>query len=199
MIPPSQADITDTWPIRRARSRVMLPELARTATATNAPERDILLANLTRELQLRDHYWPLALEGLPGDRSSRSLFVIAGVLIMVATLSIHAVLIAIVAPALAGIWTLVRARFTPIVPQHALRKAFLNGNCIDCGYDLAGVPDAIDPGLLDGIDIGPAACPECGASWPRVPPRVPAAFDEPLDPAQRGARLNSSGSSTNSS
>lgn len=40
--------------------------------------------------------------------------------------------------------------------------------CSACGYDLAGVPDAITSEALDGVAIGPAACPECGRRWPML-------------------------------
>jgi len=45
--------------------------------------------------------------------------------------------------------------------------------CPDCRYPLAGIPDAIDPALLNGTHTGPARCAECGTHWPLVPPPIP--------------------------
>jgi hypothetical protein len=52
------------------------------------------------------------------------------------------------------------------------RKAINHCHCPDCSYDLAGVPDAIDPEDLDGQFVGPARCPECGSPWPLLPPPI---------------------------
>lgn len=41
--------------------------------------------------------------------------------------------------------------------------------CQTCGYDLIGLPAAIDPGLTDDESTGPERCPECGMRWPLVP------------------------------
>jgi hypothetical protein len=46
---------------------------------------------------------------------------------------------------------------------------FDESRCPDCAYDLTGVPSAIPESRL-GLSTGPRACPECGASWPLVPP-----------------------------
>lgn len=42
--------------------------------------------------------------------------------------------------------------------------------CCNCQYPLAGVPDAIPSRILQGVEVGPRRCPECGAPWPLVPP-----------------------------
>jgi hypothetical protein len=47
--------------------------------------------------------------------------------------------------------------------------AFDESRCPDCAYDLTGVPPAIPRERL-GLNSGPRACPECGASWPLLPP-----------------------------
>ncbi len=46
--------------------------------------------------------------------------------------------------------------------------------CPMCGYALAGLTPAIDPGRTNGLTVGPARCPECGERWPQVPRRPPA-------------------------
>jgi hypothetical protein len=52
------------------------------------------------------------------------------------------------------------------------RRLKLNsGKCIKCGYDLSSLPRAIDPAAIQGIDVGPEKCPECGRAWPRIPKR----------------------------
>lgn len=45
--------------------------------------------------------------------------------------------------------------------------------CPDCGYDLHDSVPGVPPELLGGTSVGPARCPECGASWPCVPPPAP--------------------------
>jgi hypothetical protein len=45
--------------------------------------------------------------------------------------------------------------------------------CLRCGYSLERLPQAIDPALLDGLQVGPLECPECGLRWPLVPPPRP--------------------------
>jgi hypothetical protein len=53
-----------------------------------------------------------------------------------------------------------------------LRLALSGRRCADCGYDLRGLDPALPAKLLDGTDVGPVACPECGSPWPLVPPPV---------------------------
>lgn len=52
-------------------------------------------------------------------------------------------------------------------------RALSARQCPDCSYMLAGIPNAIDPALLNGLHTGPARCPECGTHWPLVPPPIP--------------------------
>jgi predicted Zn-ribbon and HTH transcriptional regulator len=65
------------------------------------------------------------------------------------------------------IWHIVRAR-----RRAACRLAMERGYCPDCGYDLRGVPEPIDPVKLRGQSAGPSRCPECSSPWPLVPPPV---------------------------
>ena len=63
-----------------------------------------------------------------------------------------------------GILIFARRRFVALsrtTPQRA---------CPTCGYDLKGLPPAIETGMLKGLDAGPRVCPECGTLWPLVPP-----------------------------
>lgn len=53
---------------------------------------------------------------------------------------------------------------------HDISNALANRSCPDCGYGLLGVPSAIEPDRLDGIEVGPWQCPECRSKWPLVPP-----------------------------
>lgn len=43
-------------------------------------------------------------------------------------------------------------------------------HCPDCDYDLDGLPPALPPDKMFGVDVGPRHCPECGGLWPLVPP-----------------------------
>lgn len=47
-------------------------------------------------------------------------------------------------------------------------RALNEDRCCDCGYPLADVPPGL-PVDLAGVNVGPRACPECGAAWPLVP------------------------------
>jgi hypothetical protein len=58
------------------------------------------------------------------------------------------------------------AQFVAWRRHRALRRS---GRCLVCGYDLAGVARAVDPGLTPGVDLGPARCHECGRGWPLIP------------------------------
>jgi hypothetical protein len=42
--------------------------------------------------------------------------------------------------------------------------------CPDCRYDLSSMRDGLGREPAATIWIGPATCPECGVSWPLVPP-----------------------------
>ncbi|MBX3402152.1 MAG: hypothetical protein KF699_01950 [Phycisphaeraceae bacterium] len=69
---------------------------------------------------------------------------------------------------------------------HDISNALANRSCPDCGYGLTGVPSAIEPKRLDGVEVGPWQCPECRSKWPLVPP--PAKFA----PVPRGQRRTAS-------
>lgn len=49
-----------------------------------------------------------------------------------------------------------------------LDRALAERTCPDCEYNLAGITD----GVRLGTDLLPRVCPECGASWPLLPPPV---------------------------
>lgn len=51
-----------------------------------------------------------------------------------------------------------------------LRGSVSQRACPTCAYALDGLPSAIEPRLLKGLDPGPRVCPECGTLWPLVPP-----------------------------
>jgi hypothetical protein len=57
-------------------------------------------------------------------------------------------------------------------PRGRLFRALSRRHCPDCRYDLRGLEAGLDPAAL-GRDIGPRACPECGAAWPLLPPPPP--------------------------
>lgn len=41
--------------------------------------------------------------------------------------------------------------------------------CPECDYGLSGIHPNIDLMPERGVELGPRACPECGAKWPLVP------------------------------
>ena len=41
--------------------------------------------------------------------------------------------------------------------------------CPECDYALGGIHPSIDALSERGLELGPRACPECGAKWPLVP------------------------------
>lgn len=41
--------------------------------------------------------------------------------------------------------------------------------CPECDYELSGIHPSIDALPERGQELGPRACPECGAKWPLVP------------------------------
>lgn len=61
----------------------------------------------------------------------------------------------------------------PSVLYRRLTRRVLRSCCPDCNYTLTGIPNAIEPDLLNGVHTGPARCPECGTHWPLIPPPVP--------------------------
>lgn len=63
----------------------------------------------------------------------------------------------------------------------SLRLAVVNRRCPDCGYDLKGAKDGVDPRRVGGLRVGPSCCPECGGAWPLLPPPVPGRFAAPAD------------------
>lgn len=60
-----------------------------------------------------------------------------------------------------------------ILGSELARRRMLRGACPECGYDLAGAPDAVDPALV-GASCGPERCPECASPWPAVAPATDA-------------------------
>ena len=56
-----------------------------------------------------------------------------------------------------------------ILHRPHLRRAAA-GHCPDCNYDLTASPRPFPPSGLEGFDVGPARCAECGAYWPLIPP-----------------------------
>lgn len=66
------------------------------------------------------------------------------------------------------IYALVRWRRGRRTPAEKLKESI----CMDCGYSLAETKPAIAAKDLDGLWVGPRACPECGAPWPMLPPPV---------------------------
>ncbi len=71
-----------------------------------------------------------------------------------------------------------RLRWVRMRTQRRIRS----GQCPDCSYPLAELPDAIDPSLVGGAHTGPDRCPECGTHWPLVPP--PALYDKHPSPVE---------------
>jgi hypothetical protein len=71
------------------------------------------------------------------------------------------------------IWGVARAVWFAIhaEPGRRYRRA-AEGRCRGCGYDLGGASAGLSV-ELDGQawGLGPAHCPECGQSWPRVFPQ----------------------------
>jgi rRNA maturation protein Nop10 len=47
-----------------------------------------------------------------------------------------------------------------------------HATCPDCGYRLAETQPAFPPAECLGVWFGPRACPECGSAWPMIPPPV---------------------------
>lgn len=158
---------------RAAIARTMAADAARVAVATNSADRDELLLRLTTDLRRRDWHWPLTL-AVTGAGTRPSVLVafavaVVGLLLIVPWMSALLIGTAIVLAIGHAIQTIAQRKRSPC----AIRRAFLEEQCVDCGYDLKGAANAIDPGFLDGMDIGPPVCPECGGSWPRLPPQVP--------------------------
>lgn len=60
--------------------------------------------------------------------------------------------------------------FIKVRKLHRCRMAVEKKICPDCEYDLTGCPEAIEPGWVEGVSIGPRRCPECSAPWPLLPP-----------------------------
>jgi hypothetical protein len=61
----------------------------------------------------------------------------------------------------------IRRLFLPRLDPHL---ALLEGRCAQCGLDVRPFPSALPAGLLDGIIVGPRACPGCNSPWPLLPP-----------------------------
>ena len=47
-------------------------------------------------------------------------------------------------------------------------RAAAEPRCPYCGYELAGLSDALFPAIVS-VRLGPRRCPECGESWPLIP------------------------------
>ncbi|MFT3685668.1 MAG: hypothetical protein QM783_12200 [Phycisphaerales bacterium] len=65
----------------------------------------------------------------------------------------------------------VRLAVPSLTPAQALRQR----RCPDCAWHLVDAAAGINPTLLEGVNIGPAACPRCRRPWPLVPPPSDAA------------------------
>jgi hypothetical protein len=61
-------------------------------------------------------------------------------------------------------WTILRSN-----RRYCECATSIRGVCVGCGYDLAGLQDAIPRERVGSASIGPRRCPECAADWPRVP------------------------------
>jgi len=94
--------------------------------------------------------------------------ILVGVLILGGWLGLGAMLIALV-----SILVVLVALEIQREGRSAALARRLEQRCPTCGYDLGGVPRPIDAALLDGIDVGPRVCPECGLAWPWAQPPVP--------------------------
>ena len=53
-----------------------------------------------------------------------------------------------------------------------LRSAMRERRCANCGESLRDVRPAISVDDLDGANAGPAECPQCGVTWPLLPPGI---------------------------
>jgi hypothetical protein len=49
-------------------------------------------------------------------------------------------------------------------------ERFANRCCVDCNHDLSKAASALPVEPMEGTNIGPRACPNCGTPWPLVPP-----------------------------